>query len=265
MMTPDAPGHGMKEGARLDAVVLVGIARVFAGETVAIQEIDLRIARGGFLALTGPSGCGKTTILRLVAGLDAPSSGFVRLDGGAPADASGVACCFQDPRLLPWRNVQRNVELPLELLGVESAERRTRAREVIDRVGLTEAARRLPHQLSGGMRMRASLARALVVRPRILLLDEPFGALDEVTREQLDDELVRLWMEDQMTVMLVTHSIREAVYLAEDVVVMTPGPGRIVGKFEIDIGSRNEQTRTSASFNDQVRLVQASLREGSSS
>jgi NitT/TauT family transport system ATP-binding protein len=186
----------------------------------------------------------------------------VFVDGGAPESADGVACCFQDPRLLPWRTVQSNVELSLELLGVESAERRTRACEAIDRVGLNEAAKRLPHQLSGGMRMRASLARALVMRPRILLLDEPFGALDEVTREHLDDELIRLWKEDRMTVMLVTHSIREAVYLAEQVMVMTPGPGRIVGEFQVDLGTRDERTRTSTQFNDLVRQVQSTLREG---
>jgi len=257
----DVPGT---DGGSVHApsVGLAGVSRVFPGGNVAIRDIDIEIEEGGFTALTGPSGCGKTTILRIVAGLEQPSSGSVSLGGSHGVQGMDVACCFQDPRLLPWRSVVRNVELPLELIGIDPALRRSRAEEALERVGLADAMHRFPRQLSGGMRMRASLARALVVKPGLLLLDEPFSALDEVTREQLDDELIRLWSEDGMTVLMVTHSLREAVYLAREVVVLTPGPGRIVGKCAVDLGVRDERTRTSAAFNEQVRHVQSLLREG---
>ena len=223
---------------------------------VALEGVSFELERGGFLALTGPSGCGKTSALHMLAGLLQPTSGVVRVEGAVPSLAQGVACCFQDPRLLPWRTVGANVALPLELDGVSSMERARCAREALARVGLEDVVDRLPHQLSGGMRMRVSIARALVVRPRVLLLDEPFGALDEVTREQLDDELLRLWEEDRMTVAIVTHSLREAVYLAQRVLVMAGSAGPLIADTSIDFGARTASTRTDHAFNDEVQRVQ---------
>ena len=223
---------------------------------VALREISFQLEQGGFLALTGPSGCGKTTVLHMLAGLRSATSGQITVDGSPPSQARGVACCFQDPRLLPWRTVDSNVALPLELEGVAADERGVRAREALDRVGLVDVSGRLPHQLSGGMRMRVSIARALVVRPKLLLLDEPFGALDEVTREQLDDELLRLWKEDGMTVVIVTHSLREAVYLAQRVLVMSGSAGPLVADTPINFGPRSASTRTDHAFNDEVGRVQ---------
>ena len=228
----------------------------------ALEDVSLELEPGGFLALTGPSGCGKTSVLQMLAGLLRPTSGSVLVEGQDPSRVDGVACCFQDPRLLPWRTVEANVALPLELAGITSSERTQRASEALARVGLEQVIDRLPHQLSGGMRMRVSIARALVVRPRLLLLDEPFGALDEVTREQLDDELLRLWTEDGMTVVIVTHSLREAVYLAQRVVVMAGSAGPLVADTPIKFGARTASTRTDHAFNDEVERVQRLHRSG---
>lgn len=237
-------------------IELSGVDRRFPGGVHALDGVSLSVRAGEFLAITGPSGCGKTTLLRMVAGLDVPGSGEVRV-----ADAR-VAYCFQDARLLPWRSLQRNVELPLELEGVDPAERAERARSALERVGLGTALDRLPNACSGGMVMRASVARALVVSPDLLLLDEPFGALDEVTREELDEMLLRLWEVDRMTVLLVTHSIREATYLSERVVVLSGSPGRIVEDSVIDLPKADPGLRTSAAFNDEVRRLQAALQQG---
>lgn len=242
--------------AQPPALLLEDVEMTYPDGFVALREISFQLEQGGFLALTGPSGCGKTTVLHMLAGLRPPTSGQVSVEGNAPSMARGVACCFQDPRLLPWRTVDSNVALPLELEGVAAGERGTRAREALDRVGLSDVSERLPHQLSGGMRMRVSIARALVVRPQVLLLDEPFGALDEVTREQLDDELLRLWKEDGMTVVIVTHSLREAVYLAERVLVMPGSAGPLVADTPINFGPRTDSTRTDHAFNDEVGRVQ---------
>ena len=223
---------------------------------VALNDVSFELDAGGFLALTGPSGCGKTSVLHMLAGLLQPTSGNVLVAGETPSRAKGVACCFQDPRLLPWRTVGANVALPLEIDGVSAPDRMHRAEEALARVGLEEVVDRLPHQLSGGMRMRVSIARALVVRPRVLLLDEPFGALDEVTREQLDDELLRLWEEDRMTVAIVTHSLREAAYLAQRVLVMAGSAGPLIADTPIEFGARTASTRTDHAFNDEVGRVQ---------
>ena len=260
-MQQDRPSQLSRHEERVAAVTLQGVTKVFDGQVKALENVDLTIPEGAFMALTGPSGCGKTTVLRLVAGLVDPTSGVVAIDGSSPHNADQIACCFQDPRLLPWRSIQRNVELPLELMGQSPSERRDRALEALERVGLADFSKSLPRQLSGGMRMRVSLARALVVRPKILLLDEPCGALDEVTREQLDDELIRLWHEDRMTVLLVTHSIWEAVYLAGRVAVMASSPGRIVSMVDVDLGQRTPDTRTSAQFTEYVREIREALRQ----
>jgi len=239
-------------------IELERVERRFAGNVHVLDRISLSVQSGEFVALTGPSGCGKTTLLRLVAGLDRPTAGRIVVG------EARVAYCFQDARLLPWRTLQRNVELPLELDGVESGERASRARAALERVGLGDATDRLPNACSGGMVMRASVARALVVSPDLLLLDEPFGALDEVTREELDEMLLRLWETDRMTVLLVTHSIREAVFLSQRVVVLGGSPGRVIEDCGIDLRKDDPDLRTGAAFNEQIRRLQLALQDGAS-
>ncbi len=214
------------------AVSARGIRQEFAGGVVALDGIDLDVRRGEFLAILGPSGCGKSTLLRIIAGLDRPTGGAVSVTpsfadppGTTISYASGrradVAYVFQDAHLLPWRTVLRNVALPLELMGVPKKSRLETSLRAIAQVGLSDAAGRYPNQLSGGMRMRVSLARAMVTDPRVLLLDEPFAALDEITRQQLDEQLRTLWATRGMTVIFVTHSTIEATFLAERAIVMT--------------------------------------------
>jgi NitT/TauT family transport system ATP-binding protein len=226
-------------------IEVTDVGRTFADGTRALAGASLTVPAGAITALVGPSGCGKTTLLRMMGGLDAPTSGAVSFAGGARPRA---AFAFQEPRLLPWRSVLSNVALPLELAGVPRGERRARAERILDRVQLAGAGRKLPGQLSGGMRMRASIARALVTEPELLLLDEPFGALDEITRQALDDLLLSLWGELGMTVVVVTHSIVEAAYLGRQVVVMAPAPGRVVGCIEPGFASRNSALRATPEF-----------------
>ncbi len=210
--------------------------------------MDIDVAPGSFVALLGPSGCGKSTLLRLVAGLDAPDAGSVRLEHGE-GEGGGLAFVFQDAHLLPWRTVIANVALPLELRGVPERARLAEARAAIAQVGLSDAEGRRPAELSGGMRMRASLARALVTRPSLLLLDEPFAALDELTRMRLDDELRDLWIARGMTVLFVTHAITEAAYLAERAVVFSPRPARVVASLHIDLpAARSRAIRADPAF-----------------
>jgi len=207
-----------------------------SGGVEALGGVNLEIAAGSFTAVIGPNGCGKSTLLRLVAGLLPPASGRVRVDGADPRPGDGrVGLAFQQPRLVPWRSTLDNVALPLELAGVPAAERRVRASEALDRVGLTAAASLRPRELSGGMAQRAAIARALIGDPPVLLLDEPFSALDALTRETFNDELQRLWMERPRTVVFVTHSVSEAVALADRVVVMTPRPGRVARIVDVDL------------------------------
>jgi NitT/TauT family transport system ATP-binding protein len=201
------------------------------GEVIALSNVDLAIREGSFVCLIGPSGCGKTTLLRVLADLEQVTSGSVDIDGLDPRSARErhqYGYVFQAPALLPWRSVVRNVELPLEVMGVARSDRRRRAREQLASVGLTEFEARLPWQLSGGMQQRVSIARALSLAQRLLLMDEPFGALDEITRDRLNLHLAALWRQTGKTCVFVTHSIAEAVFLSTQIVVMSPRPGRVI-------------------------------------
>lgn len=230
------------------------VTKRFDTGTIAVERADLTVGSGEFVAVVGPSGCGKSTLLRMAAGLEAPSSGEVRLG------TSSVGFIFQEPTLLPWRSVRANVELCAELNNSNRTQTKKRAAESISAVGLDQFADQLPRTLSGGMKMRVSLARALTLSPDVLLLDEPFGALDEMTRLDMQVELQRLYAERGFTAMFVTHSVSEAVYLANRVVVMTPRPGRIAGVIEIDFPCpRSEELRFEPRFTDYVADVTALL------
>ena len=255
-------------------VRIEGVRRVFPGGVVTLDGIDLEIAPGSFVALLGPSGCGKSTLLRLIAGLDEADAGVVALEPpgewvqriGRPGDSGErlpIAYVFQDAHLLPWRTVIDNAALPLELAGAPAKARRERARAALEQVGLGDAAQRYPAQLSGGMRMRVSLARALCTSPCMLLLDEPFAALDELTRQRLDDQLRQLWTDMAMTVLFVTHSITEAAYLAERAIVLSPRPARVVADRLIELPrERTSALRVEASFAREVRALQEALELG---
>lgn len=206
-----------------------GVSKVFGGSIRALEDVSLEARPQEFVAVVGPSGCGKSTILRLVAGLDQATAGEIE----APSELGYV---FQDPTLLPWRTVQRNVELLVELEGASRKRRAQAARDALERVGLDGFEDAYPNQLSGGMKMRASLARALTTAPQAFLLDEPFGALDAITRERMNDELMKLFSEKQFATLFITHSIYEAVYLASTVLVMSPRPGRISGRVDLPWG-----------------------------
>jgi len=233
----------------------------------ALADVDLTIARGEFVSLIGPSGCGKTTLLRAIADLERPTSGTLLVNGLTPEVARRertYGYVFQAPALYPWRNVEHNVMLPLEIMGVPRAERRERARRNLQLVGLSDAARRFPWQLSGGMQQRVSIARALSFAPSLLLMDEPFGALDEITRDGLNLYLHELWRSTGMTTVFVTHSIPEAVYLSTRIVVMSPRPGRIVEVIDSDLGDvRPLDIRDTAAFTAIGSRVRHALHAGS--
>lgn len=239
-----------------DHIVARGVDARY-GALPALTGLDLAVRRGEFVTVVGPSGCGKSTLLRLVAGLARPSGGALRVDSPRRA----LAFVFQDPTLLPWRTVRANVALPLELAGRPADEQRAAADAALALVGLADFAGAHPAELSGGMRMRASLARALVARPELLLLDEPFGALDEMTRERLDEELMRLWEQERWTVLAVTHSVQEAVLLSDRVVVLSPRPGRVVAELTIDLPRpRRAELLADPSFAALAGEVRARLR-----
>jgi NitT/TauT family transport system ATP-binding protein len=249
------------------AVEITGVSKVFttgqAGDVRALDGIDLVVRAGEFVSLIGPSGCGKSTLLRLVADLVEPTAGEVRVNGktahAARVDQDyGIA--FQSAGLLEWRTVARNVELPLELHGMPKRERADRSRELLALVGLEEFAGHRPSQLSGGMQQRVAIARALAAKPALLLMDEPFGALDEMTRERMQAELVRICAETSTTVIFVTHSIPEAVYLSDRVVVMSARPGRISHVVDVALGDRDDDTREATAFFTKITEVREALR-----
>jgi NitT/TauT family transport system ATP-binding protein len=235
---------------------------MFNGDVQALDRLSLSITDGDFVAILGPSGCGKSTLLRMIAGLDQPSSGAISI---SDPSRSKIAYVFQDAHLLPWRNVLRNVALPLEFTGMPRNQRKEKALAAIEQVGLLDAIGRYPAQLSGGMRMRVSLARAIVTDPKLLLLDEPFAALDELTRQRLDEQLRELWISRKMTVVFVTHSTAEAVFLANRAVVLSKRPGKIVHDALIDLPThRVGLLRGSPDFAAQTRDIYESLEKGGS-
>jgi len=251
---PPPPGQNDEVSA---GIYLRDIRRIFSGQAV-IDGLDLDIAAGQFLALLGPSGCGKSTLLRLISGLDQPDSGNIDT-GGNPH----LGYVFQDASLMPWRTVLGNVILPLELTHGNREEYVPAALQMLEAVGLAGAAERYPNELSGGMKMRVSLARALITRPRLLLLDEPFAALDELTRQHLDEHLQQLWLDLGMTVIFVTHSITEAVFLADRVVVLSPEGGHVILDAPIPLPRpRQHAARVTADFLGQVQTLASAMNSG---
>jgi NitT/TauT family transport system ATP-binding protein len=243
-------------------VTLRGVTKTYDNGVMALGPFDLEVERGEFVSLLGPSGCGKSTALRLIAGLAQPTTGAISVADGAAQTCAGhrIGFVFQEPTLMPWTSVRDNVGLPLKLAHVSSADAAPRIDAALAQVGLAEFADRLPRELSGGMKMRASLARALVTNPEILLMDEPFAALDEITRFRLNNDLLDLWRSLRMTVVFVTHSVFESVYLSQRVLVMTARPGRLNAEIRIEAAApRDESFRTSTAYAGYCRTVSDAL------
>jgi NitT/TauT family transport system ATP-binding protein len=268
-MTDASPAGRPAEVAERSAVVEVrGAGKVFgadAGAVTALESIDLTIRAGEFVSLIGPSGCGKSTLLRLIGDLTAPTTGEVKVNG-KPARRARLdrdyGMVFQAPVLMDWRTVTKNIELPLEIMGFERAERSRRSAALLKLVELEGFESRHPWQLSGGMQQRVAIARALAFDPKLLLMDEPFGALDEMTRERMNLEVMRIWRETGTTIVFVTHSIPEAVFLSTRVVVMSPRPGRISRIVDVDLPQpRTFETRESERYFELVTRVREALRE----
>jgi NitT/TauT family transport system ATP-binding protein len=273
LMLTAAPSNAVAAG-EVAATRVIDIARLSLtfetsdGPIEALSDIDLAIERGEFVSLIGPSGCGKTTLLRVIADLETATSGKIMVNGLTPQQARlkrAYGYVFQAPALYPWRSIARNIALPLEIMGFTKAERQDRVARNLDLVNLTGFGKRFPWQLSGGMQQRASIARALAFDPDLLLMDEPFGALDEIVRDQLNEQLLGLWGKTRKTVVFVTHSIPEAVFLSTRIVVMSPRPGRIHDV--IDCGLPRERTleiRETNEFLEIANRVRHGLREGHS-
>ena len=263
MLAPEADAAVNAAATRDPFVTLSGVGKTFDNGTVALKGTDLAVGRGEFLSLLGPSGCGKSTILRLVSGLDEPTEGAIAWHdgpGGAARGEHDVGFVFQEPTLMPWAKVLDNVWLPLRLKGIGKRQARERIMHALESVGLEDFAASYPRELSGGMKMRVSIARALATEPRILLMDEPFAALDEITRFRLNDDLLRLWAEKGWTVVFVTHSVFESVYLSSRIAVMKGRPGRVVEEIHIDEPSpRDAGFRTSARYADIARETSEAL------
>jgi NitT/TauT family transport system ATP-binding protein len=259
-----APQPSAAERPQRPLIRIGGVSKTYQNGTVALEEVDLAVAHGEFVSLLGPSGCGKSTLLRLIAGLSAATDGTIdwplsRYDfGGEPIRDLGFV--FQEPTLMPWATVAANVYLPLKLAGIRRRAAAPRVQEALAMVKLGAFARAYPRELSGGMKMRVSIARALVVKPQVLLMDEPFAALDEITRFRLNNDLLRLWQAQRWTVIFVTHSVFESVYLSNRIVVMSTRPGRIIGEVAIDAPyPRDDAFRSSWTYNEFCRLTSAEL------
>lgn len=258
-MTSSPPFDAGSPAASQTLLRLLGVRRIYRTGVLAVDGIDLDIAAGAFISLLGPSGCGKSTLLRIIAGLAEPTIGQRQWLAGA-AKPGDIAFVFQEPTLLPWATVADNVYLPLRLSGMKRSHAGPRIAEAIAAVGLDGFAHAYPRELSGGMKMRVSIARALVTRPRLLLLDEPFAALDEITRLKLNEDLLRLWQGEGWTVVFVTHSVFESVFLSQRVLVMTQRPGRIAADFAIDLPYPREMAlRMTAGYGDWCRAVSQRL------
>jgi NitT/TauT family transport system ATP-binding protein len=250
------------DAGQVAEIQLRNVGKRFRGASVAIENLSLTVDRGEFVTFLGPSGCGKSTLLKLVSGLSSVSEGEVHVNGMTPVNARELmGFIFQDATLLPWRTVAENVGLGLELEYAARALRKERVEQMLELVGLQDVGRRYPRQLSGGMKMRVSIARALVGRPRILLMDEPFAALDEMSRDRLNEELLRFYTEHKWTVLFVTHSVSEAVFLSTRIVVLAPHPGRIAHEIAVDLPwPRTAETRESAQFEEAVTHTTRLLR-----
>jgi NitT/TauT family transport system ATP-binding protein len=246
----------MSSATAASALAFSGVSKQFPDGTEALARVDLRVNLGDFVSVVGPSGCGKSTLLRIAAGLTDPTEGMVSVPTGH------IGYVFQDPTLLPWRSVQANVELPGELRHLPRDERRRRADNSIKLVGLEEFAQHRPRTLSGGMRMRVSLARSLTLQPELFLLDEPFGTLDEITRQRLNDELLALFLSQRFAALFVTHSVTEAVYLSTQVIALSARPGRVLGQFEVPFDyPRGPELRFDPEFTRIAARVSACLRD----
>ena len=239
-----------------DIVSLRNVGKTFERGTVALDNLSIDVRAGEFVSLLGPSGCGKSTALRIIAGLSEPSAGAVEW----PQGESKLGFVFQEPTLMPWADVAANVRLPLRLTHVDEAQSHDAVTQTLDHVGLSEFSKSYPRELSGGMKMRVSIARALVTEPQLLLMDEPFAALDEITRFKLNDDLLVLWQAPRRTVIFVTHSVFESVYLSQRIVIMTPRPGRVFTEITIPASyPRDERFRTSAEYAGYCRTVSDAL------
>ncbi len=256
---------------RSRAVEMANLSLTFQtadGPVYALSEVDLQVDYGDFVSFIGPSGCGKTTLLRVIADLERPTAGEISVNGVSPQQARldrGYGYVFQAPALYPWRTIERNVTLPLEIIGMARAERASRAQRYLELVNLKGFEKKFPWQLSGGMQQRASIARALCFDPALLLMDEPFGALDEIARDHLNEQLLQLWGKTEKTVVFVTHSIPEAVFLSTKIVVMSPRPGRIIDVIESGFPrDRTLDIRETPEFLEIAHRVREGLRAGQS-
>src|ERR1700686_4518723 len=253
----------MNDIAGVPEIEIAGVTKQYGNAYAVLESIDLVVAKQEFLSIIGPSGCGKSTILKLIAGLASPNSGTIRVDGMTPQNArETISFVFQDATLLPWRTVKENIGLGLELEGIPKNRREKEIAALLELVGLKNVARAYPRELSGGMKMRVSIARALATNPRLMLLDEPFAALDEMSRDRLNEEILRLRAEQKWTAVFVTHSVSEAVFLSDRIVVLAPNPGRIHAEFRVELpGPRTSAIRTSREFDAIVARVSHTLRE----
>jgi len=253
----------MSSVSNLPEVEFVDVAKQYGSGTVVLKGLSLTVKKGEFVSIIGPSGCGKSTALKLISGLTAPSAGTIRIDGMTPKNArETVSYIFQDPTLLPWRTVHQNVGLALELEGLGSKRRTEKTGPLLDMVGLRKVSSAYPRELSGGMKMRVSIARALATRPRLLLMDEPFAALDEMSRDHLNEELLRIRAEQNWTAIFVTHSVAEAVFLSTQIIVLAPNPGRVHCIVPVDLPLlRTSPLRTAPEFENMVAQVSYALRE----